>query len=147
MAKRKSRTQRVKSGALDIVRKARDAARNALQSLRREIDATRGRLDALLAEERQFRQDLFGGSGGSGPGRRAARKAAAPAKPKRRRRRGPARPKTPPVADRYFEKLPGKFTLDDIRKLAGKRAPISLAQWSRAKRIRKTGAGYQKTGS
>jgi hypothetical protein len=40
--------------------------------------------------------------------------------------------------------VPTKFTIDDVRKLAGKATGISLAQWARAKKIRKTTSGYQK---
>jgi hypothetical protein len=40
--------------------------------------------------------------------------------------------------------LPNTFGLDEVRKLAGRKAGISLAQWSRAKRIRKVGEKYQK---
>lgn len=135
MPKRKTRTRRATGGALDVVRKVKVAAKNALESLRREIDSTREKLDELVAEEKRFREELFGG----------LKRSSQTAKPKRRRRRrGPAKPKRPPTADRYFDKLPAKFTLEDVRRLAGKRAPISLAQWSRSKRIKKTATGYRK---
>jgi hypothetical protein len=54
------------------------------------------------------------------------------------RRRGPAK------ADKFLAKLPTKFTIEDVRKVAGKAAAISLAQWSRAKKVKKTAVGYQK---
>jgi hypothetical protein len=40
--------------------------------------------------------------------------------------------------------LPKEFTIDHVRKVAGKASAISLAQWARAKKIRKTASGYQK---
>jgi hypothetical protein len=43
------------------------------------------------------------------------------------------RTKGPPKADTYFKKLPKAFTIDDVRKVAGKALAISLAQWARAK--------------
>jgi hypothetical protein len=131
----------VVTNVLGFVAQARAAASKALQGLRAEINATRKRLETLIAEERSFRLDLFGTGGpgrprGSGKkvGRPAGRKAAA-RKPRR---------KGPPKADQFFAKLPGKFTIDDVRKLAGKAAGISLAQWARAKKIKKTASGYQK---
>jgi hypothetical protein len=126
---------------LGFVAQARAAASKALQGLRSEISATRKRLETLIGEERSFRLDLFGTGGPGRPrgggkkvGRPAGRKAAA-RKPRR---------KGPPKADTYFKKLPGQFTIDDVRKLAGKAAGISLAQWARAKKIKKTATGYQK---
>jgi len=41
-------------------------------------------------------------------------------------------------------KLPAKFTIDDVRKVAGRATAISLAQWARSKKLRKTATGYQK---
>jgi hypothetical protein len=89
--------------------------------------------------------DLFGTGGpgrprGAGqsqkPGRPAGRKAVArKAQP---RRKGPAK------ADNFLAKLPAKFTIDDVRKVAGKATAISLAQWARSKKVKKTATGYQK---
>ena len=69
-------------------------------------------------------------------GRPAGRKAVA--------RRAKPRSKGPAKADKFLAKLPAKFTLDDLRKVAGKAAPISLAQGARSKKIKKTASGYQK---
>jgi hypothetical protein len=96
-------------------------------------------LEALIAEERSFRLDLFGTAA---PGRqrsvgRPAGKRIAGKRPKPRR-------KGPPKADKFFAELPGKFTIDDVRKLAGRATGVSLAQWARAKKVRKTASGYQK---
>jgi hypothetical protein len=133
------RRKGVVANVLGFVAKARAAASKALQSLRAEINATRKRLETLIAEERSFRADLFGGDrrGRSGrvgrpPGKRSAAKKA------RARRKGP------PKADTYFKKLPKAFTIDQVRKLAGKASGISLAQWARAKKIKKTASGYEK---
>ena len=127
--------------AFTIVRQARAAAKSALDSLREEIRSTTARLAKLIAEERSFKFELFGGLGrrrraGAGRPRKAAGRGAAGRK--RSRRRGT------PQAEKFFEKLGKTFSLEDVRKLAGRRAGISLAQWSRAKRIRKVGKGYQK---
>ena len=129
---------------LGLVASAREASKTALQHLRKEINAARRHLEKLVAEERDFRLDLFGGSE---PGR--PRGAGRPPKVGRppggvTAVRRAARRKGPPKADRYFKKLPGKFTIDDVRKLAGKASGISLAQWARAKRIKKTASGYEK---
>jgi hypothetical protein len=128
-----------------MVASAREASKAALQHLRKEISATRAKLEKLVTEERSFKLDLFG-TGGPGrprgaaksrkPGRPAGRKAAA--RKTKLRRKGPAK------ADKYLAKLPNKFTIDDVRKIAGKAAPISLAQWSRAKKIKKVAGGYKK---
>lgn len=153
MAKHRPRNRRKSPGALVVVRKARTAAKNALDSLRREIQDTRTRLESLVTEEKSFRDDLFGGSSTRQPRhstRKSTRKAAAKARKgtaKRRGRRRTVKPRKAPIADGYFNKLPSRFSLDEVRKVAGKRAPISLAQWSRAKRIKKIGTGYQKTSS
>jgi len=136
MPKRKRRTDA--TGALAVVRRARTAARQALDSLREEIRSLQGRLEKLLTEERSFREELFGAVRSAMGGRPTTA-----ARPTRRRR--PARPKGPPKAERYYQKLPGRFTLDDVRKLAGRAAGVSIAQWTRAKRVRKTASGYQKT--
>jgi len=138
------RRKGVVTNVLSFVAQAKAAATNALQGLRAEINATKKRLQALVAEERSFRVDLFGGGGPGRPrtggrprkiGRPAGRKTAV---------RKAGRRKGPPKADTYFAKLPKTFTIDDVRKLAGKAAPISLAQWARAKKIKKTPSGYQK---
>jgi hypothetical protein len=134
---RRRRRQKQATSALAIVRAARAAAKNALDSLREEIRGTTAKLAKLVAEERSFKTELFGG--GAPAASRRGRKA--PRGPKRRRR---GRRKGTPKAERFFQKLSNTFTLEDVRKLAGKRAGISLAQWSRAKRIRKAGKGYQK---
>jgi hypothetical protein len=55
------------------------------------------------------------------------------------------RRKGPPKADRYFKMLPGTFTIEHVRKLAGRATGVSLAQWARAKKVKKTANGYQKT--
>src|SRR5690348_14716903 len=128
--KRKRRTR--SAGALSVVRAARAAAKNAIASLREEIRQTTAKLQQLITEERSFKIDIFG----SAPARRgrppkAARRGRPPKKAAPRR-------KGPPAADRYFKQLGKTFTLEDVRKLAGRKAGISLAQWSRAKRIRKS---------
>jgi hypothetical protein len=124
------------SSALSIVRAARAAAKSALDSLREEIQTTKAKLEKLISEERSFKIDIFGGEARRGRGAKPGRRGRAPKKAARR--------KGPPLAEKYFAKLGSTFTLDDVRKLAGRRAGISLAQWSRAKRIRKAGKGYQK---
>jgi hypothetical protein len=129
------------ASALTIVRQARAAAKSALDSLREEIRATTNRLAKLVAEEKSFRLDLFGAParrGGRPPGRLRKARGRRPAAPRRARRKGT------PRAERFFRKLGNTFTLEDVRKIAGRKAGISLAQWSRAKRIRKAGKGYQK---
>lgn len=137
MPKQRKRRRRMMS-ALTIVRAARAAAKNALDSLRGEIRSTATRLEKLLTEERSFKADLFGaGAPGRGRRGRAGATAGKGMRPKARR-------KGPPQAEKFFKKLGNTFTLDDVRKVAGRKAGISLAQWSRAKRIRKTGKGYQK---
>jgi hypothetical protein len=131
----------VVGNVLGFVAQARAAASNALSSLRREVIATRKHLETLIAEERSFRLDLFGTGGPGRPrggGKKVARPAGRTAAARKPRRKGP------PEADTYFKKLPGKFTIDDVRKLAGKSTGISLAQWARAKKIKKTASGYQK---
>jgi hypothetical protein len=131
----------VVGSVLGLVAQARAAASKALSNLRSEIAATRKRLETLIAEERSFRLDLFGTGGpgrprggGKKPGRPAGRTAAA-RKPRR---------KGPPKADAYFKELPAKFSVDDVRKLAGRATGVSLAQWARAKKIKKTARGYKK---
>lgn len=127
-------------GALTIVRQARAAAKNALDSLRSEIRLTGAKLAKLIDEERIFKSELFGAA----PSRR--RPPGRPRKPGRAGKPVRARPRRrgTPQAEKYFQKLGKAFTLEDVRKLAGRRAGISIAQWSRAKRIRKVGDGYQK---
>jgi hypothetical protein len=51
------------------------------------------------------------------------------------------------MADRFFARLPNRFTLEELRKIAGRLSGVSLAQWSRAKKIAKTAAGYMKLGA
>jgi len=124
------------TGALSVVRAARVAAKNALSSLRDEIRDLTTKLEKLVAEERSFKIDIFGAA----PARRG--------RPPKAGRGGAAkktvRRKGPPLAERYFKKLGKTFTLEDVRKLAGRKAGISLAQWSRSKRIKKSGSGYTK---
>ena len=126
-----------------MVASAREASKAALQQLRKEIRAARGLLEKLVSEERSFRLDLFGTGTPSRP--RAAgkpRKRAAGRKPAARRAK--PRRKGPAKADKFLAKLPAKFTIDDVRKVAGKAAPISLAQWARSKKVKKVAGGYQK---
>jgi hypothetical protein len=126
---------------LGFVAQARAAASKALSNLRREIAATRKLLETLIAEERSFRLDFFG-TGGPGRPRGVGKKVGRPAGRTAAARK--PRGKGPPKADKFFAKLPGKFTIDDVRKLAGKATGISLAQWARAKKIKKTASVYQK---
>jgi hypothetical protein len=135
------RQKSVVGSVLGFVAQARAAASKALQSLQAEISATRKRLETLIAEERSFRLDLFG-TGGPGRPRGGRKKVGRPAGRKAATRK--PRRKGPPKADQFFAKLPGKFTIDDVRKLAGKVTGVSLAQWARAKKIKKTATGYQK---
>jgi hypothetical protein len=133
----------VVGNVLGFVAQARAAASKALSNLRKEIAATRKRLETLIAEERSFRLNLFGTGGPGRPrggGKKIGRPAGRTAAARKPRRKGP------PQADKFFAKLPGKFTIDDVRKLAGKATGISLAQWARAKKIKKTASGYQKVG-
>ena len=99
-------------------------------------------LAKLVSEERIFKSELFGAA--------PVRKRRGPGRPRKAGRRGKpagarARRRGTPQAEKYFQKLGKSFTLEDVRKLAGRRAGISIAQWSRAKRVRKVGNGYQKT--
>jgi DNA primase catalytic subunit len=90
--------------------------------------------------------DLFG-TGGPGRPRGAgqSRKRGRPAGRKTVARKAKPRRKGPPKADNFLAKLPAKFTIDDVRKVAGKKATaISLAQWARAKKVKKVAGGYQK---
>jgi hypothetical protein len=138
---RRSGLQKLGADVLGLVASAREASRAALQELRREISVTRRFLEKLMAEERSFRSELFGGGGPGRPrggGKNVGRPAGRTAAGRKPRRKGP------PKADQFFAKLPGKFTIDDVRRLAGKAAGISLAQWARAKKIKKTANGYQK---
>ncbi len=135
------RQKSVVENVLGFVAQARAAASKALQSLRGEIGATRKRLETLIAEERSFRLDLFGTGGPGRPrggGKKVARPAGRTAAARKPRRKGP------PKADTYFKKLPKEFTIEQVRKVAGKASGISLAQWARAKKIKKTASGYQK---
>ena len=136
------RRRKAMESALSIVRQARVAAKSALESLRNEIRTTTARLAKLVSEERSFRLDLFGtpkprAARGARRGRKSVAGRGRPRK--RAARRGT------PLAEKYFAKLGNTFSLEDVRKLAGRKAGISLAQWSRAKRIRKSAKGYQKT--
>jgi len=128
-----------------MVTSARNLGKSALLQLRKEISATRSRLEKLVGEERSFKLDLFGTSG---PGRPRAvsgsRKSGRPVGNKAMARKAQPRRKGPPKADKFLAKLPSKFTIDDVRKLAGKATGISLAQWARAKKVKKTADGYQK---
>ena len=130
---------------LSIVASAREASKAALQQLRKEISAARGLLERLVTEERSFRLDVFGTAA---PGRpRVAGKSRKPGRPAARKsvaRRAKPPTKGPAKADKFLAKLPTKFTIDDVRRVAGKKAPISLAQWARSKKVKKTGDGYQK---
>jgi hypothetical protein len=142
MPRRKRGRRGAATGALMIVRQARAAAKSALDSLRSEISLTTAKLAKLVSEERIFKSELFGAS--------PARKRRGPGRPRKAGRRGKpggarARRRGTPQAEKYFQKLGKSFTLEDVRKLAGRRAGISIAQWSRAKRVRKVGNGYQKT--
>jgi hypothetical protein len=144
MAKRNGRG-RVGIDIFGVMTKAREASRTALGHLRKEIRAARNRLEKLVEEERSFRLDLFGTGG---PGRpRAVGKSLRAGRPEgtkaKAQKAGPRR-KGPPKADKFFAKLPSKFTIDDVRKVAGKATPISVAQWVRAKRVKKAAGGYQK---
>ena len=147
MAKRRRRSglQQLKADVLGMVTSARNLSKAALLQLRKEISATRSRLENLVGEERSFKLDLFGTGG---PGRPRAvsrsRKAGRPAGRRATARKAKPRRKGPPKADKFLAKLPSKFTIDDVRKIAGKATPISLAQWARAKRVKKTADGYQK---
>jgi hypothetical protein len=121
------------------IRSARKAAAGALKTLQAEIALLRSRLDELIGEQKAFLADLFpsGAAPRMGlPSRRTGRVVKGTP-----RRRGPAK------ADRFFAKLPNRFTIEQVRKIAGRLSGVSLAQWSRAKRIAKTAAGYVKIGA
>ena len=148
MAKRRrrwSRLQKDGAGVLAMVSSARDASKAALQQLRKEITAARSQLEKLVTEERSFKLDLFG-TGGPGRPRGAGqlRKRGRPAWRKAVARKAQPRRKGPAKADNFLAKLPAKFTIDDVRKVAGKATAISLAQWARSKKVKKTATGYQK---
>jgi hypothetical protein len=143
--RRRSRLQQLKADVLGMVTSARNLSKAALLQLRKEISATRSHLENLVGEERTFKLDLFGTGG---PGRPRAvtgpRKAGRPVGKRATARKAQPRRKGPPKADKFFAKLPSKFTIDEVRKLAGKATPISVAQWVRAKRVKKTASGYEK---
>jgi hypothetical protein len=143
--RRRSRLQKLGADVLAMVSSARDASKAALQQLRKEITAARSQLEKLVTEERSFKLDLFG-TGGPGRPRGAgqSRKRARPAGRKAVARKAQPRRKGPAKADMFLAKLPSKFTIDAVRKVAGKATPISLAQWARAKKVRKTATGYEK---
>ena len=116
-------------------------AGRALEQLRKEIHDAEKRLEELLASEKSFRIDLFGETPSRGSGASRGRRAGS----KRSRTRRAGRRKGPTRADAFFEKLPKSFTLDDVRKVAGKLTGVSLAQWGRSKKVKKVGDGkYQK---
>jgi len=130
-----------------MVTSARNLSKAALLQLRKEISETRSHLEKLVGEERSFKLDLLG-TGGPGRPRTVSgsRKAGRPVGKRATARKAQPRRKVPPKADTFFAKLPSKFTIDDVRKLAGKATGISLAQWARAKKIKKTASGYEKVG-
>ena len=142
MAKRSRRrggSEKESVDVLGLVAEARAAGIAALEQLRAEIAATRRRLEALAGEEKGFRLELFGTTG-------------RPRKLERRRKSGRGRGgslgtrrRETARAEKFFNKLPERFTLDDVRKLAGRAAAVSLAQWARGKRIKKTQSGYTKS--
>jgi len=136
--RRRSRLQKLGADVLSMVMSAREASKSALQQLRREISATRSQLEKLVGEERSFRLDLFG------TGETKSRKTGRPAGRKAAARQATPHRKGPAKADKYLAKLPTKFTIDDVRKVAGKATAISLAQWARSKKVKKTATGYQK---
>ena len=143
--RRKSRLQKLGADVLSMVASARDASKSALQQLRKEITAARSQLEKLVTEERSFKSDLFGTSGPGRPrGAGQSRKRGRPAGRKAVARKAQPRRKGPAKADSFFAKLPAKFTIDDVRKVAGKATGISLAQWARSKKVKKTATGYQK---
>ena len=143
--RRKSRLQKIEADVLSMVTSAREASKAALQQLRKEIAAARRQLEKLVTEERSFRLDLFGPGGPGRPGGTAKPRKRGPAAGKKTpARRAKPRRKGPAKADKFLAKLPAKFTIDDVRKVAGKAAPISLAQWARSKKVKKTAGGYQK---
>ena len=111
-------------------------AGRALERLREEIRNAEKHLENLLASERSFRAELFGGSP------TGASRSADARKPGKTRR--PARRKGPTKADAFFDKLPKSFTLDDVRKVAGRLTGVSLAQWGRSKKVKKVGKGKYK---
>lgn len=133
---RRRRGRQTGGQALGVIQTARKAAADALRSLRDEIADAKMRLEELVSEERSFRSEILGVVGGRN------RETASPVRRRRRtragRRRGPAK------ADAFFAKLPGRFRLDDVRRVAGRLAGVSLAQWSRSKKIRKVGDEYRK---
>jgi hypothetical protein len=143
--RRRSRLQKLGADVLSMVMTARDASKSALQQLRKEISATKSKLEKLVGEERSFRLDLFGtGAPGRPRGAVKSRKPGRPAGRKSAARRAKPRRKGPPKADKFLAKLPTKFTIDEVRKIAGKATPISLAQWVRSKKVKKTAGGYEK---
>ncbi|MGH7856702.1 MAG: hypothetical protein ACREQY_05170 [Candidatus Binatia bacterium] len=138
-ARRRRKRRPRASGILATIEAARGAAASALKTLRAEIRLARARLEKLIESERSFRLELFGGSPARG-----ARRTRGGGKLRRARRPTPRR-KGPPKADRFFKRLPQSFSLDDLRKVAGRLTGVSLAQWSRAKKVKKVGGGkYQK---
>ena len=143
MAKR-GRGRRLESDVLRAVAAAREASKAAIQELRREIAATRKQLELLSEEERSFRLDLFGTRTPGRPPKREAARIKRKRTQTQKTTKSKSSAKKAPTADKFFGKLPSKFTINDVRKLAGKATAISLAQWTRGKRIKKTGNGYEK---
>jgi hypothetical protein len=137
--RRRNRLQQLKADVLGMVSSARNLSRAALLQQRQEISATRSRLENLVGEERSFKlrdgRPCRPQAVSKSP--RASRSAGKGAKA----RKATPRRKGPPKADKFFAKLPSKFTTNDVRKLA---TPISVAQWVRAKRVKKTASGYEK---
>ena len=143
--RRKSRLQKLGADVLAMVSSARAASKAALQQLRKEITAARSQLEKLVTEERSFKSDLFGTDGPGRPrGAGQSRKRGRPVGRKAVARKAQPRRKGPAKADNFLAKLPAKFTIDDVRKVAGKATAISLAQWARSKKVKKTATGYQK---
>jgi hypothetical protein len=143
--KRKRGLHRAIADVISMVSSAREASKAALRELRNEIAAAKRQLEKLVAEERSFRMDLFTTDGSANRTRAAkSRNRGRPGPRKAVARRAKPRRKGPAKADAFLENLPAKFNIEDVRKVAGRAAPISLAQWARARKIKKTAAGYQK---
>ena len=138
MSKRSSKPvarSRGARGALELVRDARKSAAQALERLRGEIGEARTLLEHLIKEERDFVAQLSGGAVSAVPATMRG--------PRRQRSSRPSK-RGPAKADKFYAKLPNRFTLEQARRVAGRLTGISLAQWSRAKKIRKVGNRYAK---
>jgi hypothetical protein len=143
--RRRRRVRKVAADVLSIVTSARAASKTALRQLRREIGAAKRQLEKLVTEERSFRLEVLGTGGpGRSRGTGKSRKRGRPGGAKANARRAKPSRKGPAKADKFLAKLPAKFTLDDVRKVAGKAAAISLAQWGRSNKVKKTASGYEK---